>query len=267
MRHARYSKGDVVIAEGSHTTEAYILQRGSVEVYRQGPPETRLAVLKAGDTFGEMALITDQARSASVRALEDIEVCVIDRDEALDTWRTDPDMAAALIRMLCERIRVLNALATELCQHGPKSEEAVRAHLGTDPDSLHASIPSAAGEPHVVIEGLTPQASRSLDRPRVTVDRFPYRIGRLSHDPLSRNDLAIPDREPFYVSRNHCMIVCVDSRCFLIDRGSRLGTIVNGTTLGAGTRTNRVELRDGDNEVVLGDPESPYRLRVAVVRP
>ncbi len=79
--------------------------------------------------------------------------------------------------------------------------------------------------------------------------------------------LKIPDREPVHVSRNHCMIVCVDTRCFLIDCGSRLGTIVNGIVVGAGTDTTRVELRAGDNEVVLGSSPSPYRYRVAVVRP
>ncbi len=267
MRRIRYIKGDVIIVEGSHTSEVYFLRRGSAEVYRQGPPEVRLAVLRPGDVFGEMALITEQPRSASVRALEDVEVDVIDRDEFLDLWRADPEMSLRLIRMLCERVRALNALVTELSQHAPNREEAVRAHCGNDADSLHASAPLAVGELHVVIEGLTPRASQGLGAPPISIDCFPYRIGRLTDDPLSDNDLKIPDREPFHVSRNHCMIVCVDTRCFLIDCGSRLGTIVNGIVVGAGTDTTRVELRAGDNEVVLGSSPSPYRYRVAVVRP
>lgn len=266
MRQIRYTKGDVIIVEGSHTSEAYILERGSVEVYRQGPPEHRIAVLRAGDMFGEMALITEQPRSASVRALEDVEVSIVERDELLDMWRTDPHASLAVMRMLCERIRAVNSLITELSQHGPKSEEAVRAHLGIDADSLHASSPLAAGKLQVVIEGLSPHARESLSQPRVSIDRFPYRIGRLSEDPFSHNDLVIPDREPFNVSRNHCMIVCVDTRCFIIDRGSRLGTILNGTMIGGGKRTARVELRDGDNEVALGSSHTPYRFRVTVVR-
>src|SRR5947209_13952661 len=77
-RSATYTKGDVIIVEGSHTSEVYALTRGSVEVYRQGPPERRLAVLCSPNIFGEMALITEQPRSASVRALEDIEVSILD---------------------------------------------------------------------------------------------------------------------------------------------------------------------------------------------
>src|SRR5213595_1033530 len=73
-RSATYTKGDVIIVEGSHTSEVYALTRGSVEVYRQGPPERRRAVLSSPSVFGEMAVSTEHPRPASVRALEDIEV-------------------------------------------------------------------------------------------------------------------------------------------------------------------------------------------------
>lgn len=261
MGRASYARGDIIISEGSHTSEAYILEQGSVEVYRKGPPEFRLAVLRAGDTFGEMALITEQPRSASVRALEDVEVSVFSRDEFLDIWRTDPDVALAVIRLLCERMRALTTLVTELSERTPQGREAVHAHLGRDVDTLQAGTPAGAGRRKVLIEGLTSQAQEGLGGHPISVERFPYRIGRVTRDPLVQNELAIPDREPFAVSRNHCAITCVETRCFVIDRGSRLGTVVNGALLGGGTANVRAELREGDNEVVLGDFESPYRFR------
>jgi len=230
-------------------------------VYRTGPPEFQLAVLRPGETFGEMALITEQPRSASVRALEDVEVSVFSRDEFLETLRTDPGAALVLIRLLCERVRALNTLVAELSDQTPKAQEVVRAHLGKDADTFQAWTPSEVGRPTVVIEGLTSQARESLRGRPVSIERFPYRIGRVTRDPLVQNELAIPDREPFAVSRNHCAITCVETRCFVIDRGSRLGTVVNGALLGGGTANVRAELREGDNEVVLGDFESPYRFR------
>ena len=267
-RSATYTKGDVIIVEGSHTSEVYALTRGSVEVYRQGPPERRLAVLCSPNIFGEMALITEQPRSASVRALEDIEVSILDCDEALDIWRTTPDALFAITGLLCERIRAFNSLVTELAHHGSKIEEAVRAYLGADTDTLHASGPSATAKLQVTIEGLTRQASESLGGRRVSIDRFPYRIGRQTsaENPFSQNELAIADREPFTVSRNHCVIVCLENRCFVIDRGSRLGTEVNRTMIGGGTHTARVELSDGDNVVGIGGPHAQYRFCVRVTR-
>ena len=68
MRTSSYQKGDVIIAEGEFTSDAYIINLGFVEVYRTGPPEQRLSILGPGDIFGEMALISERSRSASVRA-------------------------------------------------------------------------------------------------------------------------------------------------------------------------------------------------------
>src|SRR5207247_8598650 len=99
-------------------------------------------------------------------------------------------------------------------------------------------------------------------------DRFPYRIARQTsaQNPFSQNELAIADREPFTVSRNHCVIVCLENRCLVIDRGSRLGTEVNRTMIGGGTHPARVELSDGDNVVGIGGPHAQYRVCVRVTR-
>jgi Cyclic nucleotide-binding domain/FHA domain len=266
VRNATYRKGDVILVEGNNTSEVYILKRGSVEVYREGPPEQRLAVLCAPSTFGEMALITEQPRSASIRALEDVEVSVLDCEEALDVWRTTPDALFAVTGILCERVRALNSLVTELAHHGLKIEEALHAHLGADIDTLNAAGPLATGGLRVVLEGLTPPAIESLGRRSVAIDRFPCRIGRRTptENPFANNELAIGDHEPFTVSRNHCVIVRLDNRCFVIDRGSRLGTVVNGTMVGGGSPTARVELQKGDNVVALGGASSPYRFRARV---
>ena len=60
------------------------------------------------------------------------------------------------------------------------------------------------------------------------------------------------------------MIVRLDNRCFVIDRGSRLGTLVNGTMIGSGSHAARVELRHGDNVIAIGGPHSDYRFRARV---
>ena len=263
---------------GEYTSEAYVLLRGSVEVYLKGPPERHLRILRTGDIFGEMALITEEPRSASVRALEDVETNVITHAEFLTVWRTEPDVLLPMIRVLCERIRALTSLVAELSPRVQNGGEAVRAFLGIGGDVAQAPTQTPAQAPaqaqtkavkaSIVIEGLTRHARESLGSQPVTVNEFPCRIGRTADvkNPLYHNELSIPDTEPFHVSRNHCMVGWLNGRCFLIDRGSRLGTVVNGTRIGGGQRTARLALRDGDNEVWIGTDNTPYRFRITVRR-
>ena len=266
MNHVvSFRAGDVLIVEGAYTSEAYVLDRGRVEVYLKGPPERRLRILNPGDIFGEMALITEQPRSASVRALEDIEVRVVDRDEFVVIWQHDPDALLPVLKVLCERIRTLTGLVAELTGRSAEAREAVQMYLGGG-DAPPSGPAAGAAPAAATLEGISTTARGILGGRRVVLDDLPYRIGRAttSADPLSHNHLAIADREPFRVSRNHCMVVRVDDRWFLIDRGSHRGTIVNGTLIGGGKHIGRVQLWDGPNELVLGDQDGPYRFRLTI---
>jgi hypothetical protein len=267
MRAATYRKGDVILHEGHRGTEAFVIERGRVEVFRPGPPELSLAVFGPGEIFGEMALITDKPRSASVRALEEVELGVLARDEFLEHLRTAPDALLPFLRALSERIRNLTSLVEELSRRSPAVREVVRVHLGV---AAPVEAPGGAGTlgPRVTIEGLTPHAKVVVGRRPAAIERFPYRIGRMTDpdDPFAANELVIPDRDPSWVSRNHCMLVEVDGRCFLVDRGSRLGTLVDGTMVGGNHQTGRVELRRGRHELWIGGALTPFRFAVTVGR-
>jgi CRP-like cAMP-binding protein len=73
--------GEVVMSEGDASdNRAYVIQSGSVEILRGGEV---VATLGAGSLFGEIALITEEARTATVRAKEPTEVLALNRDEFL----------------------------------------------------------------------------------------------------------------------------------------------------------------------------------------
>jgi hypothetical protein len=259
IREERYKKGDVLITEGQRGTEAYVVHLGRVEVFRAGPPELPLAVLGPGQIFGEMALLTDDPRSASVRALERVEVGVIARDEFVGHLRDTPDVIMPLLSTLAQRIRNLNGLVEELARRSPGNRDAVRAHLGMDAPIGHQ--PSIHGGVQVTVEGITPRAIAALGGRPVVVRQFPFHIGRRtsSEDPFSSNELAITDGPPWWISPSHCMISRVGDRCFIIDRGSRLGTLVDGKMVGGTKQTGRLELRTGRHEVRLGGALTPFR--------
>ncbi len=102
-------KDTLIIEEGEAGSSAYLLLSGSVEVFsaHEGK-ETVHATLKAGQIFGEMALVFDEKRTASVRALENSNVIVITREalkQKLD--KTDPTIKA-IVEMLSQRILTAN---------------------------------------------------------------------------------------------------------------------------------------------------------------
>ena len=83
-----YQPGDIIFQEGDPGCTAYIIERGkvSISISRKGE-RLVLAEYDTGDLFGEMALIDDTPRSATVTVLEPTEVIAIDRalfDKAFD---------------------------------------------------------------------------------------------------------------------------------------------------------------------------------------
>lgn len=93
----RVPAGVTVIREGEAGAAFYIVGRGLVEVWRGREQErSTLAQLHAGAIFGEMSLVTDQPRSASVTALEATDLLCLGRDALIAANPKLPVIAKAL---------------------------------------------------------------------------------------------------------------------------------------------------------------------------
>ncbi len=82
ISHAHYEPGDYIIRQGEPPSSFYVIEKGEVEVHRVSPekPEGEiLAVIGAGNFFGEGALVTNEPRRASVRARTATEVVIMGR--------------------------------------------------------------------------------------------------------------------------------------------------------------------------------------------
>lgn len=120
-------KGDVIIRQGDPGSTMYIIQSGAVEVtQRRGDHEMVLALLEQGDFFGEMALIDDEPRSATVTALRRTRLLALNRASLLERLREDPGVAFHLLKTLSQRIEKNNRLSWELLHN--------RDPLGAIPD-------------------------------------------------------------------------------------------------------------------------------------
>jgi CRP/FNR family cyclic AMP-dependent transcriptional regulator len=112
--------GELVFAEGSAGDKVYLILEGKVRISRNVPGigEEALAVLKAGDYFGEMALIDDFPRSADARAHESARLFVISKEHLQDLLFIDRELAYELlwnfVRTLSGRLRETNDKMTFL---------------------------------------------------------------------------------------------------------------------------------------------------------
>ena len=110
-----YRAGEPVVRQGEKGSQMFVLQRGRVEVIREGDGgEIRLGLLGPGDVFGEMAIFEHEVRSATIRALEDSRVLTVDRRTFLRRVQEDPSLAFHILRSLSHRVRELDGEVSRL---------------------------------------------------------------------------------------------------------------------------------------------------------
>jgi glucose-6-phosphate 1-dehydrogenase len=94
LRSVVADSGDVIIHKGDPGAEMYFLCRGRVEV--QDAAGKVLNTLGEGDFFGEMALLTDQPRAATVRAVEPCDLFVLDKTDFTRVAKEHPQLVGIL---------------------------------------------------------------------------------------------------------------------------------------------------------------------------
>ena len=127
-RGRQFQAGQTIIREGELGDELFVLFRGKVEVRKSG---MAIATLRAGGHFGEMGLVDQAPRSATVVAMEDTSAISIDRANLLKLMRRDPLLAVKLlwsfVQVLSARLRNTNEALTGL------KSELDRARTALDP--------------------------------------------------------------------------------------------------------------------------------------
>lgn len=113
----QYREGTVIFREGDHGEEMFIIHEGEVEITKKARnAEHVLAVLKTGDFFGEMALFTKAARSATVTAKRDSNILKIGKTSFDFMIKNNIPFAIEMIRKLCERLLLADVQLSELLE-------------------------------------------------------------------------------------------------------------------------------------------------------
>lgn len=106
-----YRRGERIVTQGEPGTSFFVICRGRVSVTVLSPDgrEVVLSALGSGDHFGEMALLDDSPRSATVLASERSELAVITREAFLELLRSNFVLTKALLAAFSRRLRRANA--------------------------------------------------------------------------------------------------------------------------------------------------------------
>jgi CRP/FNR family transcriptional regulator, cyclic AMP receptor protein len=103
----QFKKEAVVLFENENANTLFVIVSGKVKISRMSDEgkEVILTILNESDFFGEMGLLDGMSRSATVTAMEDTELFLIQRNEFLDLLHAYPEVAIALLEELTQRLR------------------------------------------------------------------------------------------------------------------------------------------------------------------
>lgn len=112
----RYKSKTVLITEGESSHELYIVESGLVRVYtsEQSGKEVTLIYLGPWECFGELGLIDDTPRSASVATVETSTLVVVSKPAFLNCLSKHPDISIKLMHALVQRVRVLTGRVRDI---------------------------------------------------------------------------------------------------------------------------------------------------------
>ena len=308
MSTSLFQPGQMIFREGDTTQEAYRILKGRVEISIAGEGKAViLAQLGEGDIFGEMAMVDERPRSASAQSLDVTECEVLTAENFNEAVLQRPEILIPYLASFFEKLRTANdrlrmemrlraraeqqavvagaapvaaptmrVVAPVTAAIAPPSLELRRVTAPAVTPSAVASAsapvvpPPAGGYQSVVLTAVTDHARARLPEGTVTIQKFPYRIGRKHDTPgkgatvFASNDLPIADDKPYQISRNHCSIEREGDNFFVRDRGSSVGTVVNDAPIGLAEDTLTKDLQGGENEVLLGADDSPFKFKITL---
>ncbi len=101
-----YNKNDIILTEEESGNSMFFIVEGKVKVLRSDEDkEIIISLLGPGDFFGEMAILDGMGRSATVSAVENSKLFILQRNEFLDLLNTHPEVSISLLKELSIRLR------------------------------------------------------------------------------------------------------------------------------------------------------------------
>ncbi len=110
MKEVDFKKNEVVIIQGDKTRSLFIITAGRMKVFAndEDGSQTIFTFLNSGDFFGELSLLDDAPRSASVTAMEDSKAFSLSHQNFEEVLAKNPEISPSLFKALTTRIRKMD---------------------------------------------------------------------------------------------------------------------------------------------------------------
>jgi small-conductance mechanosensitive channel/CRP-like cAMP-binding protein len=105
----RFAAGQTIFKENDPGESFYIILSGQVEIFSE-KKGTSIGILKAGEFFGEISLLTGMPRPSTIRTLEEVSLFVVDRTALQKLLKDHKGLAEQIAQRLAERQQVLREL-------------------------------------------------------------------------------------------------------------------------------------------------------------
>ena len=252
-----FQKNELIIKENDIDEYLYLIKSGMVKVVKSVEnKEIEVAFLKEGSFFGEMALIDDRPRTATVIAMEETVLEVFHRDSFIDIMHQNQNIAIKFLSGIFSRLRDANS----------KIDGSI---INENAENIPEKITNDIRTINIRIEGITEKAIGTLpENPfSILVDNSAFNIGRKSSDPFTNNILELEDSKPLQISRNHFSLQIKDEQIAIYDIGSSLGLRLNDARIGGSLGLNGPLFLENENKLVLGSDNSQLQYKVTITIP
>lgn len=188
-RRRRFTKGEVIFHEGDPGDSMHLIAKGHVAVRITTPlgDITTLLVLRSGEHFGEMAVISPGPRNATAIALDPVETLCVHRD-LLDELRAEHrEVDTVLFDALIAEVRRLSALLAE-AMYLPVEKRTWRRLLAlteiyAQDGESHTTIPLTQEDLAGIVGAARPTVNRLL---RTAEEQGVLEVGRARIEVLDR---------------------------------------------------------------------------------
>lgn len=188
-RRRRFGAGEVIFHEGDPGDSMHLLANGHVAIRVTTPlgDTATLRVLKAGDHFGELSIVSPAPRNATIVALDPVETLAIHQDAVEQLRRTHPGVDRVLVDALVQEVRRLSVLLAEAL-YLPVEQRMWRRLLAL------ASIYERDGEDVTVIPLTQEDVAGVVGATRPTINRLLRGAERDGVLRMSRGRIDVVDR-------------------------------------------------------------------------
>ena len=183
-----FAAGEVVFREGDESNTAYVVRSGHARAVRQHSDgrSITLANFGPGEVFGELAMFDSDRRSATIEAIDDLELLAILSADMQRLMRDHPDIAVKLVVTLGRRLREANDRLTR------QSFQTVQSRVATVLSALVGDAQSeGAGPADVLITATQAELAQLAGSSRESASRFLATLERAGIITQGRGKLTV----------------------------------------------------------------------------